>query len=87
MKQKSSTTPKTLAAQIAAITGDDQILAERPPDCITVLEYAAYQNISDTSARQKLGVLVKAGKMRRFRFKVSPHLGVQWGYALVGGEK
>jgi len=78
-----STKPKNIAAQVAALLGDDAIRPNRTPGAITVLEYAAHQNISDTVARKRLNRLVTQGQMRRFRFRMPHVAGIHTGYEMV----
>jgi len=73
---------RSVAEQVAALTGDDAILKERPPNTITTLEYAAHLNITDTSARERLNDQVKLGTMRRLRVKL-PKKGIQLVFEIV----
>ena len=78
------TKPKEVAAQVAALLGDDAIRPSRTPGAITILEYAAHQHISDTAARTRFTRLVAQGQMRRFRFRMPNQSGgVKVGFELV----
>ena len=78
-----SAKPKDIAAQVAALLGDDAVRPSRTPGTITTTEYAAYQHVSGSTANEQLNFLVAQGRMRRFRFRVPHTPGAHIGYELV----